>query len=405
MLSLNLLKKEKILLKEQIQDALNEFKNFCSKGGKKNKRCKQDLDFLQKRDFLFSNKQIQEEMILWFLEIKKEKIKKHFSFLFVCELPKQRDFLGVLYQSLLFEGQKSRRGSYYTPKNQVDKIIKDYVKRDSRVLDPCCGTGQFLLAFSNIVKDPLNIYGVDCDRTAVQIARLNLLIRFKNRNFVPNIFCKNTLFDFRNNNPLHSQNSKNTKGFDVIATNPPWGGSFSKTQLKRLKESHPQITSGESFSYFLEKSLNWINSSGVVSFILPESILNVQTHKDIREILLKKTKIKKIIHLNRIFKNVFTPVIRMDFEKKNEKKDPTTIENKNKKYQIQQTKWISNHDFIFNIHCNKFDFRILDKLYKTNHINLKNKARWALGIVTGNNKSSLFPKKKPVLNPFTGEKT
>ena len=81
----------------------------------------------------------------------------------------------------------------------MDDIIKDYVKKDSKVLDPCCGTGQFLLAFAHIVKNPLNIYGVDYDKIAVKIARLNILIRFKNENFVPNIFCKNTLLDIDNN--------------------------------------------------------------------------------------------------------------------------------------------------------------------------------------------------------------
>ena len=90
----------------------------------------------------------------------------------------------------MYEGKKSQSGSYYTPSNKVNDITKDYVKKDSKVLDPCCGTGQFLLAFADIVENPLNIYGIDCDKTAVRIARLNVLIRFKNKNFIPNIFCK-----------------------------------------------------------------------------------------------------------------------------------------------------------------------------------------------------------------------
>ena len=55
----------------------------------------------------------------------------------------------------------------------------------------------------------------------------------------------------------------------------------------------------------------------LVSFVLPESILNVRIHKDIREIILKTAQIKKVIYLNRIFKNVFTPVVRLDLEKSN----------------------------------------------------------------------------------------
>ena len=259
-------------------------------------------EIIQQKKILFSNKQIQKEMESWFSEIEKGSIKEHFSFLLDCELPEQRDILGILYQSLLFEGQKSQNGSYYTPLNIVDGIIKDYVKKNSKVLDPCCGTGQFLLAFSNIVENPLNIYGMDCDKTAVRIAKLNILIKFKNKNFTPNIFCKNTLFDTENNglSSFYSYKYKgiNTfidkdKNFDIIATNPPWGAHFSKTEKKKLKNLYPQITSFESFSYFLKKSLSLLSGSGVISFILPESILNVKAHKDIREIILKTTQVKK----------------------------------------------------------------------------------------------------------------
>ena len=366
LLSLNFLKKEKIFLSINTQDLLKKKKLICT------------------------NKQIQKEINSWFLEIKKTDIKKHFSFLLDCELSKQRDILGILYQSLLFEGKKSQSGSYYTPTNIVDNIIKDYVKKGSKILDPCCGTGQFLLAFSDTVEDPFNIYGIDYDKIAVRIARLNILTRFKNKIFVPNIFCKNTLFDTGNSD------SK----FDVIATNPPWGAHFSKAEIKKLKTLHPQITSFESFSYFLKKSLNWLSHSGTISFILPESILNVRTHRDIRKIILKTAQIKKIIYLNRVFKNVFTPVIRLDLEKKNKKIKQTTIYNTNKKYKLQQIKWMSNHDFIFDIHMSKFDYHIIDKVYQIKHITLKDKASWALGIVTGNNKKFIISNNRKGFEPI-----
>ena len=376
LLSLNFLKKEKILLTVNIQD-LEEGK-----------------------ELIFTNKQIQEETNSWRLDFRSENIKPHFSFLLDCKLPEQRDVLGIFYQSLLFEGEKSQSGSYYTPSNRVNDIIKDYVKKDSKVLDPCCGTGQFLLAFADIVESPLNIYGIDCDKTAVRIARLNILIKFKNKNFVPNIFCKNTLFDIGNDDLFSFCNHKDIKNFDVIATNPPWGVHFSKAETRRLKKLYPQITSFESFSYFLAKSLSWLCHSGVVSFLLPESILNVRTHKDIREIILKTAQIKKVVYLDRIFKNVFTPVIRLDLGKNNKKTKQTAIHNTNKKYKVQQIKWMSNHDFIFDIHSNNFDSEIIDKIYKTEHTTLRNKASWALGIVTGNNKKFITDENQPGFEPI-----
>ena len=375
LLSLNFLKKEKILSQVNIQDISR----------RKNLNC--------------VNKQIQKEINSWLKEIKNKKIKSRFSFLLNCDLPKQKDILGILYQSLLLEGVKSTSGSYYTPQSIVNNIITDYVKKDSKVLDPCCGTGQFLLSFSEIVKNPCNIYGIDCDQTAVRIARLNLLTKFKNKNFVPNIFYKNALLDTAKNNRT-PYNSKNMKNFDVIATNPPWGARFSETEVKKLKSLYPGISSFESFSYFLLRSINWLSPSGVMSFILPESILNVRTHKDIRKIILKKTQIKKIIYLNRIFKNVFTPVIRLDLEKSSKTSKQTAIHNINKKYKTQQVKWMSNRDFIFDIHTDKFDSKIINKIYQTKHTTLKNKACWALGIVTGNNKKFITTENKPGFEPI-----
>lgn len=375
LISLNLLKKEKILLEVNIRDVI------------------------RKKDLSFTNKQINEEIKSWLYEIDEGKIKENFVFLLDCNIPKQRDILGFLYQSLLHEGQKSQNGSYYTPSNIVDEIITEYAKKDSKILDPCCGTGQFLLAFGDVVENPSNIYGVDIDEIAVRIARLNILIKYKNKDFAPNIVCKNTLFDIGNYD-LFSLNDENMRDFDVIATNPPWGVHFSKENIENLKKLYPTITSFESFSYFLKKSIDLLHNDGVISFILPESILNVKTHKDIREIILKNSQIKKIIYLDRVFKNVFTPVIRIDIKKSEKKNGDIQICKENTKYDIEQARWLNNQDYVFDIHSNGFDAKIINKIYQVSHTTLENKADWALGIVTGNNKKFIVDKPKEGFEPI-----
>src|SRR3989338_588623 len=362
LVSLNLLKKEKILLEANIRDVI------------------------QKKDLSFTNKQINEEIKSWLSEIDEGKIKENFVFLLNCNIPKQRDILGFLYQSLLHEGQKSQNGSYYTPSNIVDEIITEYARKDSKILDPCCGTGQFLLAFGDVVENPSNIYGVDIDEIAVRIARLNILIKYKNKDFAPNIVCKNTLFDIGNYD-LFSLNDENIRDFDVIATNPPWGVHFSKSDIDRLKTSFSEITSLESFSYFLKKSIDLLRDDGVTSFILPESILNVKTHKDIREIILKNTHIHRVSCLSRVFKNVFTPVIRLDLQKSKKANGQIEICKENETYAAKQSKWKNNPDYIFDIHASGFDTDIIDKIYNARHTTLSGQADWALGIVTGNNEA------------------
>jgi len=375
LIGLNFLKREKILSKMTIEDIIRE------------------------KNLFFSNKQIGEEIKDWLSEIKREHIKADYSFLLDCSIPKQRDTLGFIYQSLLLEGKKSQSGSYYTPSIIVDEIIGEYVKKDSKVLDPCCGTGQFLLAFSDIVENPSNIYGIDFDEIAVRIARFNILIKFKNKDFAPNIVCKNTLFDVGNYD-LFSLNDENIRDFDVIATNPPWGAHFSKEDVEKLKKLYPAITSFESFSYFLKKSIDLLRNNGVISFILPESILNVKTHKDIREIILKNSQIKKIVYLDRVFKNVFTPVIRIDIKKSEKKNGDIQICKEDTKYDIGQTRWLKNQNLIFDIHSNGFDAEIIDKIYNINHTTLENRADWALGIVTGNNKNYIIDDPREGFEPI-----
>lgn len=375
LIALNLLKRENVLLEINIDDVI------------------------QKKDLHITNKQIKEEIRSWLLEIDEKKLNNELSFLLDCDIPKQRDVLGFLYQSLLVEGKKSQSGSYYTPSNLVDEIIKEHVKKDSKVLDPCCGTGQFLLAFSDIIENPSNIYGVDIDEIAVRIARLNLLIKFKNKDFAPNIVCKNTLFEVGNYD-LFSLNDENIRDFDVIATNPPWGVHFSKEDIERLRKNYPSITSFESFSYFLKKSIDLLREDGIISFILPESILNVKTHKDIREIILKNSQIKKIVYLDRVFKNVFTPVVRIDIQKDEKKQGSIQIQKGTEAYNIEQTRWLKNQDYVFDIHSSGYDEKIIDKIYSVNHTTLEQKADWALGIVTGNNKGFITNELKNGFEPI-----
>lgn len=360
LLCLNLLVKEKILPPITIEDLELE------------------------RNLDFSNKQIKEEIKSWLLATQKVKIKKELSYLLNCSLPKHRDILGFIYQSLLLEGEKSQNGSYYTPSEIVDEIVREYVKKDSKVLDPCCGTGQFLLAFASTIKDPTNIYGIDIDEIAVRIARINLLIHYKNKDFSPNIVCKNTLLDVGNYD-LFSLNDELIRDFDVIATNPPWGLHFSKQEIEKFKKVYSQISSLESFAYFLKKSHDLLKKGGILSFVLPESLLNVKTHKDIRDYILSNSQIKKIVYLDRVFKNVFTPVIRLDIEKSRRGDGDIAIRKENESYTINQSRWKNNQDYIFDIHANGFDSEIINKIYGTPHVTLENQADWALGIVTGSN--------------------
>ena len=344
------------------------------------------LDTLRGIEFVCANNQLKREILAWVAETE---INRNHVFLLNCELPNSGDVLGFIYQSLLAEGNKSQTGSYYTPRNVVNDVVKEYVREDSKVLDPCCGTGQYLISFSEVVKDPRNIYGIDVDPIATRIARINLLMKFRDQDFSPNIVCKNTLLEIGNYD-LFSLDDESVKDFDVIATNPPWGLHFSKEEAGKLEKIYQNITSQESFSYFLIKGVELLKDGGILSFILPESILNVKTHKDIRDFLLNNSSINKVVYLDRVFKNVFTPVIRLDLKKSKESKN-TEIVKDGQIHSTKQNRWLGNVNYVFDIHSNESDIEILNKIYNLQHTTLKNQAEWALGIVTGNNHKFIRP--------------
>jgi len=341
-------------------------------------------DLLSFKESYYKNIYLLRILENFFQSIKGFSKEHHYKKLLEQEIPLHNDILGLIYQSIKSEGEKAKQGSYYTPKQIVDEIIEEYVKENFKILDPCCGTGQFLLNASVFISNPNNIYGFDIDPIAVFIAKINLIIKFKAFDFNPNIFEKNTLLE------IDSSSLFMTKAYpefyDLILTNPPWGLHFENGTLNSLKSIYPQIKSLESFSYFLSKSIEMLSENGILSFILPESILNIKVHNDIRNTILKNTSILKIVKLGRAFTNVFTNVIRIDLMKKSPDEKNKIKVIADSEYFINQARFLSNPDFIFDIDVNDYDNEIIEKAFKLPYSTLKKNADWALGIVTGDNK-------------------
>lgn len=294
------------------------------------------------------------------------------------------DFLGLLYQSVFIEGNKSKQGSYYTPSKLVDDALSHIDDSIKTFLDPCCGSGKYLLMAANKFKlAPKDIYGFDCDKIATNIARINLLMAYKNIDFSPNIFCIDSLAELATGE-LFCETNNLIGEIDAIATNPPWGAY--KNAASKISVSK-KIQSGETFSMFLEKSIQLLRRGGQLSFVLPESILKIKIHADIRELVLCETTISKILMLGRQFSGVFTPVIRLDLIKESEIGDSLVlVEREGKSDYIAQDRFRKNEDFAFDIYTESHAEGLLNKLYSVKHLTLSKNAEWALGIVTGDNK-------------------
>jgi predicted RNA methylase len=334
-----------------------------------------------------AHKQLSKELHSWYQSLKRPPLREVIGKISAINIPIQRDTSGLVYQMLQNEGRKSEKGSYYTPGLYADEVLNLYGKNGQKFLDPCCGSGIFLLAAAEKYGSPDNIFGWDTDETAVRLARINLMLYFKDLQFEPRVFNRNGLTE------------KTDQRFDLIATNPPWGHHFNTPEKDILKKRFPAVHTGESFSYFIELGFSLLSPRGMLSYILPEALLKVKTHQDIRKILLDKVQIRYVKFLGNPFFRVQTQVIRMDMTRKGVKSD-TVVYRKSKIYSVDSFRFSFNRYNIFDFNCNKRDYLIIDKIFSRKHQTLKMNALWILGIVSGNNERFISDIKKTDYEPF-----
>ncbi|MDR2457606.1 MAG: N-6 DNA methylase [Clostridiales Family XIII bacterium] len=324
-------------------------------------------------------------------------LKEHYD-LIKWKLPNESDILGLVYQCLQTEGEKNIKGSYYTPKKVVHSMVSDIkLKSSDKVLDPCCGSSVFLFNIPDI--QPEQIFGVDIDPVAVMISKFNYFAKFPTTDIKPKIYEADflalpSLLNMRSN---HYQNDIDNNAFDYIITNPPWGGVSNGYDFPTK-----EIRSGEIFSYFIIKAFSQLKDDGIMRFLLPNSILNVKLHKDIREYLLNNTNLTEIKLHPGSFSGVMTQYISLETKKEQKKNAILVLSDENKKYEIKKTNLNADNFFVIRPVDNT-DQEIIDLVCAKKKYDLGDSI-WALGIVTGDNKGKLFDEQKNGFEPiYTGK--
>ncbi|MBU1901627.1 N-6 DNA methylase, partial [Patescibacteria group bacterium] len=279
------------------------------------------------------------------------------------------DVLGGMYEQYLgyVQGRKSEakqkstrksQGIYYTPKYIVDYLVKEtlgeVLKKTKpkelakiKVLDPACGSGSFLTAAYDKILETLtkqnpqtslfakfdilkeNIFGVDLDAQAIEIAQLNLLLKvLSQKTKLPtlqhNISSGNSLVsgnaeklekyfgsNFREQRAFNFEDEFQAAfeqgGFDVIIGNPPYvfarGGHFDEKTKKYYYENFP-LASYQLNTYllFVDRAFRLLKKGGYFGFIIPNTWLTIDTFLPLRKFLLEETNNLQIIN---IFDKVF----------------------------------------------------------------------------------------------------
>lgn len=206
-----------------------------------------------------------------------------------------------------------------------------------KILDPACGSGAFLnQALEYLIKEHKelqeklvimgditayydveasilehNLYGVDINEDAVEIARLSLWLRTAQQgralaNLSGKIKCGNSLIDdktvaenafvWEEEFPEVFANG----GFDVVIGNPPYVSTkqISKNDREFYWKKYKELLIAEMDLYeiFLYENLsNNLSKNGMLSFITPNSYYTNKSFENLRKYLILNTHILQII--------------------------------------------------------------------------------------------------------------
>lgn len=309
------------------------------------------------------------------------------------------DTLGLLYQALCNIGDRKSSGSYYTPAWLAKQLIEKHLpmlRSNHTVLDPSCGTGIFLLQLP--AELPLqNIYGNDINPVSVALTRINLALKY-------HIKTQEEVEILQKNISVSDFLTSHTGAYDIILGNPPWGARLSAEQ----KNSYRNVftcasgSSVEIFDLFIEQSIKHLTHKGTLSFILPEAILTVKTHKPVREFLLHNAAVRSVDYLGEAFEQVHCPSIILTVAKENTRpffKNVSIGLSDGIMFSTQVERIVYADSFSFFL--TDEEYLLLQKiLICPNHTTLVDSAVFALGIVTGNNKALLHSTSSPGLEPI-----
>ena len=298
------------------------------------------------------------------------------------------DWIGFIYQSLTAEGSRILKGLYYTKPVIVGEMLSDIsLRHDERFLDPCCGSGIFLLKVEHAQLEQL--FGIDNDPLAVMIAKANLMVRYNESAVYPQIYQLDFL--------LHTASALGDLRFDYIVTNPPWGTEKGKLHTSEV------IYSKEKASLFFTESFKFLKDNGTLLFLLPSSLLKIKVHADFRRFVTQKTRMECLKCYRERFKGVFTDFVSLKVSKRPVIDGQSYLVVSENNEVSRKTLIPREDDFCAIPMSNDRDEAILDKVERLRRDDLSH-SRWALGIITGNNAKLLKDRPSKDLEPiYTGK--
>lgn len=278
------------------------------------------------------------------------------------------------YEGSLSDSYKNKEGIFYTPSSIVSDMMRDiFVEGNETFLEPCCGSGNFVLEAVKHGFKPENIYAFDVDVNAVEITKRRL---YEATGYLSlNIQCADFLQVCQT---LHRK-------FDYIYTNPPWGKKIAKADKERYARVYRAGSSHDTCALFFFASMSLLKEGGELGLLLPEAFFNIAAFEDARKYALSCA-LRRLVDYGRAFKGLMTKAMALVLR--------NTAANNDVYVQCEEGKNTINRTIdsfckmpksIMNFSYDEQVAEVIEYLYSLPHVTLSGNATWGLGIVTGNN--------------------
>lgn len=268
------------------------------------------------------------------------------------------ELISNLYEEFYYKQSDGKdTGTHYTPLSLVELMVKqtltiEILEKSPVVLDPCCGSGVFLVeSFKRIVRFHMiknkgrllkyeqlknilktRLRGIERNEEALRVAAFSLYVAFldfqdppsileqmKKNKYLPNLKCdesKPLSFNillcadaFSDEADLFVEKSS----VNIVIGNPPWEKA-DNCALEWCKLKELPIGDKESSQAFIWRAIEWVEQKGTISLLLPMGIFSKTSYQqsiEFKEKWLSQNTLVQIINFAHsrsiFFKNAIAP--------------------------------------------------------------------------------------------------
>ena len=210
------------------------------------------------------------------------------------------------------EEYKKDNGVFYTDPIMVRLILQKLpISGTDIIIDPCCGTGNFLLVAKELGFS--NVFGADKDSYAIEM--------YKELAGLDNAVCMDTL---GNSADVILRSLSLDDKVDFVVGNPPYAPiaenvTINTDDIGFLKKV--RLFGNNLFIAALIRAFELAKEEGTISYIIPKNFLHVSSYSKFRKEILKHKTIVSIVDIGAYFKEVRGEQIIITFKNSEPQRD------------------------------------------------------------------------------------